>query len=712
MAGLAAGVGGHAAVVDGASAPQLGLMPMPAAWSVTTGRMAITGQFSVAAPAHTDARLRAGIERFLRRWEERMGFELTRDAAAGASPAFTVTCDGPGPAVAALGEDESYALDVTAAQIALRAPTVVGALRGLETLGQLLASDAGGWHVPAVTIRDQPRFQWRGLLIDISRHWISADAIKRQIDGMAAVKLNVLHLHLTDDQGFRIESRKYPRLHECGSDGLYLTQDQVRDLIAYAYERGIRVVPEIDVPGHTTSWLVGHPELASQPGPYAIARRWGVQDPALDPTNEAVYAMLDGFLGEIAALFPDAYLHIGGDEVNGKHWSASPRIQAFIREHGLKDNAGMQAHFNRRLQTIVSKHGKKMIGWDEILHPDLPSGTIIHTWRGAEALAKAARAGFQVILSHGFYIDHMDSVARHYANEPLPANTALTPEEQRRVLGGEATMWGEWITEETIDSRIWPRSAAVAERLWSPGAIRDRDDMFRRMEIVSLRLEETGLRHRANADAMLRRFVGEAASPAALASLRVMLQAVEPVKNFQRHYQRTAVATQRLPYTGLVDCVSPDSPPARKFADAMARWIFVPGERDAAAVAPLVRQLAGWRAAAEQVRDTLAPVSLRTREAGPTIQAMIELCAYGEKLIALAGQTERRDEAWLKEQLALLSRLAHPPGQWVELMPAASLRLLVCALATDAQRAGMPAEAWRKQVEKLAATKPPKKTAP
>src|SRR5581483_10958120 len=264
------------------------------------------------------------------------------------------------------------------------------------------------------------------------------------------VKLNVLHLHLTDDQGFRVESRKFPRLQELGSDGHYYTQAQLRELVAYAAARGIRIVPEFDVPGHATSWVVGYPEFASAPGPYTVPHRFGVLDAVLDPTNEGVYALLDGFYGEMTEIFPDAYFHIGGDENNGKQWSANPKIQAFIAAHQLKDNAGLHAYFNTRLSRILAQHGKKLIGWDEILHPDLPTTSVVHSWRGAASLADAAHRGFPALLSNGYYLDHADPAAKHYAVDPLPADTKLTAAEQARVLGGEACMWAEWVTAETI----------------------------------------------------------------------------------------------------------------------------------------------------------------------------------------------------------------------------------------------------------------------
>src|ERR1700677_250162 len=213
------------------------------------------------------------------------------------------------------------------------------------------------------------------------------DVIERTLDGMAAVKLNVFHWHLSEDQGFRMESRAFPKLTELGSDGLFYTQEQAREIIAYARERGIRVVPEFDMPGHSTAWFVGYPELASGPGPYQIERKWGVMDPAMDPTNEKTYKFLDEFIGEMTKVFPDHFFHIGGDEVNGKQWDANPKVQEFMRAHKLKSDQELQQYFTLQVQKIVSKRRKLMVGWDEILSPGMPEDIVIQSWRGQDSLA-------------------------------------------------------------------------------------------------------------------------------------------------------------------------------------------------------------------------------------------------------------------------------------------------------------------------------------
>jgi len=386
-------------------------------------------------------------------------------------------------------EDESYTLEVSPKQARLKSPTPVGALRGMETFLQLVDLDATGFGAPAVEIHDQPRFPWRGLSWDVSRHWMPIEVVKRNLDGMAAVKLNVFHWHLSDDQGFRVESKTFPKLHEMGSDGHYYTQEQVKEVIAYARDRGIRVVPEFDMPGHSTAWFVGYPELASGPGPYQIERRWGVLNPAMDPTRDEVYQFLDAFVGETAALFPDEYFHIGGDEVNGKQWKSDPRIQAFMQQHAMRSTADLQTYFSERLVEIVERHGKKPIGWDEVLHPGLPKNVVVQSWRGQRSLATAAQQGYMGVLSAGYYLDLIEPASRHYRADPLEGATAgLTAEERVRILGGEACMWEEFASSATVDSRLWPRLAAIAERLWSPQSVKDVDSMYRRLAVVSREL--------------------------------------------------------------------------------------------------------------------------------------------------------------------------------------------------------------------------------
>ena len=365
-------------------------------------------------------------------------------------------------------QDESYSLEITNEAVSIHAKTDVGALRALETLLQLVSFNKNGYFFEGVTIKDYPRFVWRGLMIDVARHYQPIDVLKRNLDAMASVKLNVFHWHLTDDQGFRVESKVYPKLQELASDGLFYTQEQIKDVVSYASDLGIRVIPEFDVPGHASAILTAYPELGSKDNyNYTIERFAGVFNPTLDPSKEITYTFLKNLFTEIAPLFPDEYFHIGGDENEGKHWDENKTIQKFKKKHRLKTNHDLQTYFNVKLEKILKKLGKKLMGWDEIMTPSTPTTAVIHSWRGKNeglersTLISAAKKGYQTVLSNGYYIDRMLSVEHHYSVDPI-GDAKLTKEERERVLGGEATMWSELVTPLTIDSRIWPRTAAIA----------------------------------------------------------------------------------------------------------------------------------------------------------------------------------------------------------------------------------------------------------
>jgi len=652
---------------------QLNLMPVPASVQLQTGRLAITNAFSVATKGYADDRLRGSIARMTRRLAGRTVITLPLDLAVDESTAtLVVQCERAANAIPSLNEDESYSLEITDKQARLVAPTVVGAMRGLETFLQLLEGDRDGYYLPGIKIQDQPRFPWRGLLIDVGRHYEPMEVLKRNLDAMAAVKLNVFHWHLTEDQGFRVESRKFPKLHSVGSDGLYYTQDQVREIIAYAADRAIRVMPEFDIPGHSTSWLVGHPELGSAPGPYKIERGAGIFEPALDPTRDQTYKFLDGFLGEMAALFPDAYMHIGGDENEGKQWDRNPQIQAFMKEKGIKDNHALQAYFNQQVLKILQKHGKKMIGWEEILHPDLPKDAVIHSWRGTASLADAAKKGYNGILSAGYYIDLMFPASQHYRADPLPADSTLTTEEAKHVLGGEATMWGEWVSPETIDSRIWPRTAAIAERLWSPRTVTDVDDMYRRLSVISTQLEELGLTHEKNYGMLLRRLAGSEN----IGALRTLASVIEPVKEYHRYQMRPQ--TMLSPLTGLVDAAQPDSEAARQFA-AMVEGLLADAPRFRLYRSDIRDSLTSWRDAGTAL-DLMIDRAPALQEARPLAKNLADVGAAGLEAIAYLSSGEAATAQWRDAQLAKLDEAAKPKAA-LELVIIPSVRKLVIAAA-------------------------------
>jgi hexosaminidase len=458
-----------------------------------------------------------------------------------------------------LREDESYWLKVKPSGIEIKAPTDLGAKHAFETLLQLVEMDPEGYFIPAVEITDSPRFPWRGLMMDVSRHFMPVDVVKRNIDAMSVVKFNVLHLHLSDDQGFRVQSKTYPRLHQFGSNGEYYTHEQIKEIIAYAAVRGIRVVPEFDMPGHTTAWMVGHPELASAPGPYEIEKYFGVFNPTMDPSKESTYRFLGKFFREMARLFPDEYIHIGGDENNGKQWDSNAQIRAFMQKKGIKDNHELQAYFNKRLLKILEKNKKKMMGWDEILQPSLPKSIVIHSWRGRKYMDDAARLGYSSVLSNGYYIDLSHNANKHYLIDPLPDTTSLTIEEQKRILGGEAPMWAELVTPENVDSRIWPRAAAIAERLWSTAPASDYNGLYIKLFAVSSHLEQAGSLHLANREPMMRRL----ANSSTIEALMLLANAAEPIEGYRRHgSQKYSI---HHPLSRFVDITLPDAPDAIRF---------------------------------------------------------------------------------------------------------------------------------------------------
>ena len=538
---------------------QPNLMPWPAKITMGDGSLAIDGYFGIALTGNPDPRVLAAAGRFLHDLTRQTGIPLSEGWRDPFDARLQIHCDDSGEAIQKVGEDESYRLEVTQQRAVLNAPNPLGIVRGLATFSQLVEPGLNGFLVPALVIEDKPRFPWRGLHLDVSRHWMPLEVVKRNLDGMAAVKLNVFHWHLSDDQGFRIESKRFPKLQELGSDGHYYTQDQVREVIAYARDRGIRVVPEFDMPGHATSWFVGYPQLASAPGPYQIERKFGVFDPAMDPSREATYQFLDEFIGEMTALFPDAFFHIGGDEVNGEQWKKSAHIQAFMHDHRIRDNHDLQAYFTKQVQRIVAKHGKRTEGWDEVLSAELPKDIVIQSWQGQKPLAEAARNGYSGILSAGYYLDHMEPGSTVYLVDPLENETAnLTSEEKSRVLGGEVCMWSEYVSPENVDSRIWPRSAVIAERFWSPQETRDIASMYRRVDAVSPKLDWLGLTHLSSYLPMLRRMAGD--QP--IDSLKVLADVVQPANQDARD---EANNTQQTPLNRLVDAARSKSKTARDF---------------------------------------------------------------------------------------------------------------------------------------------------
>jgi hexosaminidase len=626
-------------------------MPLPASVQSGTGQLTINQSFSVALTGSHDGSLDSEVQRFKHQLSRQTGIPFRPTS--GAAATLQVHADRIRKPVQELGEDESYVLTVADSGAKLTAPTTLGALRGLQTFLQLVQITPAGFAVPSVTIKDQPRFAWRGTLIDVSRHFIPIDVLKRNLDGMAAVKMNVLHWHLSDDQGFRVESKKFPKLTQMGSDGLFYTQEEIRDLIAYAHERGIRVMPEFDIPGHSRSWFLGYPELSSGAGPYTLEGGGAGPyiDPIMDPTRDSTYKFLEKFIAEMAKLFPDAYFHIGGDEVDGKQWDANPKVQEFIHAHGMKNNQDLQAYFNQRLEKIVAKNHKTMVGWDEILHPDLPKTIVVQSWRGQASLAAAAKQGYRGLLSYGYYLDLMWPASRHYAVDPMAdAAATLTPEQSSLILGGESCQWAEWVTPENIDSHIWPRNAVVAERLWSPQEAKDVASMYARMNAVSLELEWLGLTHRSGRLHMLHRMAGTAD----IAALRNLADVVEPVKDYDRWSDAKGPIDFHSPLARMIDTVSPESDTARHFSD-LVQTFAQSAYKDQATETQIRMWLTTWRDNDARLHPVLEQ-SFFLQEDEPLSQNLSALGATGLEALDYLDKGQPAPDAWKTQQLALIEQ--------------------------------------------------------
>ncbi|MFH8340283.1 beta-N-acetylhexosaminidase [Streptomyces sp. AM6-12] len=450
------------------------------------------------------------------------------------------------PALAGeLGGPESYRLTAENRVVTLEGASEAGLFWAAGTFRQLLGpeafrcapvSDRRSWEFPALTVRDSPRFGWRGLLLDVARHFMPKDGVLRYLDLMAAHKLNVLHLHLTDDQGWRIEIRRYPELTETGSwrartkfghrasplweekpHGGYYTQDDIREIVAYAAGRHITVVPEIDVPGHSQAAIAAHPELGNtdvvDTNALSVWDTWGINPNVLAPTDTTL-RFYEGVFEEVLEMFPSRFIHIGGDECPKDQWQKSPAAQERIAGLGLGDEDGLQSWFVRHFDTWLGARGRRLIGWDEILQGGLAPGAAVSSWRGYEGGVTAARAGHDVVMcpEQYVYLDHRQAPGDEepvpigfvrtledvYRFEPVPA--ALTEAEARHVLGTQANVWTEVLEDaRRVDYQAFPRLAAFAEVAWSrlpAPPERDFADFERRMAAHYRRLDALGVAYR------------------------------------------------------------------------------------------------------------------------------------------------------------------------------------------------------------------------
>ncbi|MFT8896831.1 MAG: family 20 glycosylhydrolase [Acetobacter sp.] len=581
------------------------------------------------------------------------------------------------PAYLAIGERENYRLTIHQGKIALNAEGPAGVLHGFATLVQLAGSTPDSVSFRDVTISDAPRFRWRGLMIDVARHFMSVSALKRQIDAMELTKLNVLHLHLSDGSAFRVESQLFPRLQAVSSHGQYYTQDEIRDLVAYAAERGIRVVPEFDVPGHALAVLEAYPQLAAQPLPAANAACTGgsaciagsnANNPALDPTKPETLDFVEKLFMEMMHLFPDAYFHAGGDEVVASQWTGNPQIASYMKVHNYPDASALQGEFTAKIQAFLAGQGKTMIGWDEVLSAPVPQSVVADVWRSSKWISAATASLHPTLVSSGYYLDLLRPAREYYRVDPYdlmanglagaeleharqihfrladafaldPSLPPLSARQKQYVLGGEAVLWTEAVSEQMLNQRIWPRAAVIAERLWSPETVTDVADMERRLPHIAAQLNRLALTTtQQDHEQMLSRY--PAASKQALDTV---LQVTSPIRNYTINRMIKKAGEGLL--TWPVAMAEPDSFPAMRFnqlAEAYAHG-------DHSVVPELRRDLEKWSANDGQFEKTIGGVAALAM-IRPVSQQLSALAQAG--LEALDGTIDAARRTQIEKLLA------------------------------------------------------------
>lgn len=747
------------------------LMPLPAKLELNNGFIDISNGLNIVYPQVKNDKITKAVDRLISRIEK-----IAKKPASNENGiTFSINCQEDFlNTVQQAKEDESYTLIIENSLIKLEGNTPYGIIRGLETVFQLLRQEEGELVFPEVEIMDSPRFPWRGIMMDVCRHWIPKDVVLRTIDAMSAVKMNVFHWHLSEDQGFRVESKVYPKLHEIGSNGKYYTQDEIREVVAYAADRGIRVVPEFDLPGHSKSWQMAYPELSTVDFTLEFGTKKGIAfAPPMDPTKEEVYEFLDLFIEEMAMLFPDPYFHIGGDEVNPKYWNESPSIQQFMSDNEMKDSHDLQAYFNKRMNTLLHKHGKLMLGWDEILHPDLGNDIIVQSWRSHKSLFESVQHGGTAILSAGLYLDHILSAEKHYKVDPLilegaidiipdtanwhmydltldiagsemksqlvifdknPADVTgffammenrmafkngvieeyiltasflgpagemdvevefigdslngklslgllsfdnwgsksggsdmagtempkieimkpLTEEEKTHIIGGEACQWAEFVDDENVESRLWPRSAAIAEKLWSPQTLtEDVDDMYRRLEVISNQLTIQGSMHIKQYQTKLQDLGGTEG----YFVLKTLVDVLEEVKYHGRMPSLMESENMYLPdfpLDRIVDAARPESTEARAFNKQVEEYIMSP--TDSALKDSIITSLHSW----DQNHEKLLPFIEESEKLQDIEKISLELSEVSNAIIQkVSGDETDFTKEDLMEKLSFLETGEH-----------------------------------------------------
>ena len=695
-----------------------GPIPVPRRLEARWGRLDLHRGVRLVPPAHASV----GLRRLLRRHQRRLDGLLT--APGNDSPRLAVHVAEDLDRHPRLGDDEAWSCRITSAGADIEAATPFGVSHALERFLQLVARDAVGPHVPAVLIEDAPRLPWRGLLLDLARHHLPLPALLRTLDGMAALGLNVLHLHLNDDQGFRVETPSCPELFERASGGQYLREAEIERLVADAAIRGIRVVPELDVPGHAGALLWARPELAAGEPPAALPRSFGPARHALDPTKEETWVLLEAVVGDLAAHFDDPFLHIGGDEVHPDVYAFedAPR-QDWCAARGLEDAAAVQRWFVTEMAALVRRHGRRPVAWDEVLAPDLPEDVVVQSWRGTRSLEAALEGGHDALSSSGYYLDLCYPARLHYAFDPAggaealaeaeaalleepglanvrrgiewllrSADDAETREAEARgaVLGGEACLWSELVTPELLDTRLYGRLAAVAERLWSEPERTDVADFYRRLPGFLAHLEaHTECRPLTGCEPVLLRI---GVRPDELHHVRVLLAALEPVRWYRRllgarlaeargEGSGMGTAETKRPYDAdtllqrPVDLLPPESLDVLRFGEELDAFVVDPG--DAVVEVALRDRAHRWRMA----QCSLHALRVRSRDFAQlgglidVLGAVADLleewldvrtgrradpCDLDERLTRLAREAEAADEA--EAELAILPALRRAIG--------------------------------------------------
>lgn len=525
------------------TANDIAIIPQPVSLEKKSGRFVLSGQTKIAADVKN-----ADVQRVVRLFTDKVktatGYKL--GAAAAAAKANVIGFSLNKTADKAIGK-EGYTLDVTATGVQVTANDAAGLFYGVQTLLQLLPKEIesptvvkkASWVMPAVHITDYPRFAWRGLMFDVVRHFFTKEEVKQFIDEMVKYKYNLLHLHLTDDQGWRIEIKSLPKLTEVGAwrvdktgtfgtftppadneprtYGGFYTQDDIKELVKYAADRFVNILPEVDVPGHSMAAVAAYPELSCTPGTYRVNSgekfmHWGegtfyaLVDNTLCPANEKVYEVLDKVFTEVAQLFPFEYIHMGGDECAKNFWEKSDAIKQLMQKENLKDMHEVQSYFVKRVEKIIESKGKKMMGWDEILEGGLAPNAAVMSWRGSKGGAEAAKMQHEVVMSpnNHVYIDLMQGDAaieppvyktvrltNSYEFEPVPQGV-----DPKFIKGGQANLWTEQIYNmRHAQYMTWPRAFAVAECIWSPAAKKNWNDFIRRVEDHFTRFDVAGTKY-------------------------------------------------------------------------------------------------------------------------------------------------------------------------------------------------------------------------